>query len=200
MIFNSLKFLLFFIIITLTYFSIKHKYRWIVLLIGSYYFYMSWKPEYIILIIISTLHGANWTFVIWGLVHGLYMILSNLTKKLRDKIFNYKFRDYVGILITFSFVCFAWIFFRANNLTDAIYIVTHLFIDLNCLIWIKEYGITKVELIVSIFYIFFLVIAETISIERIKNQLLRWLIYLFVIWSILIFRVAEQINFIYFQF
>lgn len=55
MLFNSLHFLIFFPIVIGLYFSISHKYRWILLLITSYYFYMSWKPEYIILIMISTL-------------------------------------------------------------------------------------------------------------------------------------------------
>ncbi|MDD3264071.1 MAG: MBOAT family protein [Candidatus Nanoarchaeia archaeon] len=55
MMFNSIVFLLFFIIVVIIYYLIKPKYRWILLLISSYIFYMSWKIEYIILIIISTL-------------------------------------------------------------------------------------------------------------------------------------------------
>lgn len=55
MLFNSIHFLIFFPIVVWLYFSISHKYRWILLLISSYYFYMSWKAEYIVLIIISTL-------------------------------------------------------------------------------------------------------------------------------------------------
>src|SRR3989339_851695 len=55
MLFNSLHFLIFFPLVVVLYFSIHHKYRWILLLVSSYYFYMSWKAEYIILIIISTL-------------------------------------------------------------------------------------------------------------------------------------------------
>ena len=55
MLFNSLHFLVFFPVVVTLYFCIKQKYRWFLLLICSYYFYMSWKPEYIILIIISTI-------------------------------------------------------------------------------------------------------------------------------------------------
>ncbi len=55
MFFNSLHFLLFFPIVVTIYFSLPHKYRWILLLLSSYYFYMSWKAEYVILIMISTL-------------------------------------------------------------------------------------------------------------------------------------------------
>lgn len=55
MLFNSLSFLIFFPIVIAFYYSIPHRYRWILLLICSYYFYMCWKPEYVFLILASTL-------------------------------------------------------------------------------------------------------------------------------------------------
>ncbi len=54
MLFNSFDFLLFFPIVTLIYFLIPHKFRYIWLLVTSYYFYMSWNPEYAVLIAVST--------------------------------------------------------------------------------------------------------------------------------------------------
>ena len=54
MIFNSLHFLIFFPVVVALYFGMSPKRRWILLLIASYYFYMSWKAEYAILILIST--------------------------------------------------------------------------------------------------------------------------------------------------
>ncbi|MBW2967124.1 MBOAT family protein, partial [Candidatus Woesearchaeota archaeon] len=55
MLFNSIHFLVFFPVVIVLYYSLAHKHRWILLLISSYYFYMSWKAEYVILIMISTL-------------------------------------------------------------------------------------------------------------------------------------------------
>lgn len=55
MLFNSVQFVVFLPFVVLLYFSIKPRFRWILLLGASYYFYMCWKPEYLILIIISTL-------------------------------------------------------------------------------------------------------------------------------------------------
>ena len=55
MLFNTIDFLIFLPIVIIIYFLIPHKFRWILLLAASYYFYMSWKVEYIFLIIISTL-------------------------------------------------------------------------------------------------------------------------------------------------
>jgi len=55
MLFNSLQFLIFFPIVILLYYLLPHSKRWIFLLLASYYFYMSWNPAYIVLILISTL-------------------------------------------------------------------------------------------------------------------------------------------------
>ncbi len=79
-------------------------------------------------------HGANWTFVIWGGLHGLYVVLNGLIEpywsRLREefspKRLSFAF-DVASLLTTFVLVCFAWIFFRAASLSDASYIVSHLF-------------------------------------------------------------------------
>jgi len=55
MLFNSLNFLFFFPVVTALYYMIPHRFRWILLLASSYYFYMCWKVEYIVLILITTL-------------------------------------------------------------------------------------------------------------------------------------------------
>lgn len=79
-------------------------------------------------------HGANWTFVIWGALHGMYIVLNNLTEpywtRLRNSGFAKRFApafDGISLLSTFGLVCFAWIFFRASSLPDAFYIAAHLF-------------------------------------------------------------------------
>jgi len=73
-------------------------------------------------------HGANWTFVIWGALHGIFIVVENLFKlqvKSNTKIskLNRVFRT----IVVFILVDFAWIFFRANNVTEAFYVVTHIF-------------------------------------------------------------------------
>lgn len=59
MLFNSLLFLVFFHLVATGFFLLPHKYRWIFLLVASYYFYMNWKPVYALLILTSTV-------VTWG--------------------------------------------------------------------------------------------------------------------------------------
>lgn len=61
-------------------------------------------------------HGAKWNFIIWGLLHGIVLIFEKSTR-LHN---NLKFNKITKIILTFTFVNFAWIFFRANNLNDTL--------------------------------------------------------------------------------
>lgn len=93
-----------------------------------------WAFNLLITFLISGLwHGANWTYVIWGILHGFYLIVSELTLPVWNKGLAFtrldKFPELttlVSILTTFSLVSFAWIFFRAASLSDALYIISHL--------------------------------------------------------------------------
>ena len=94
-----------------------------------------WAFNLFITFLISGLwHGANWTYVIWGALHGSYLVLTTLA----EPVWNYfseftrldklpRLKAVISILTTFSLVTFAWIFFRASSLNDALYIVSHLF-------------------------------------------------------------------------
>src|SRR5262249_42715992 len=87
-------------------------------------------------------HGVGWNFLIWGLLHGSYMAASVMCQRWRTKI-----RAALGVspgsatlrvlrtCITFNLVCFAWIFFRARDLGDAWYVVTHLFAGVTSQAW-----------------------------------------------------------------
>ncbi|MEP7108278.1 MAG: MBOAT family O-acyltransferase [Ferruginibacter sp.] len=79
-------------------------------------------------------HGANWTFIIWGAINGFYLIFAIITQSLRsnfDKITGLsrlpKLNYAIQILLTFMLTSFAWIFFRANNLPDAVLIIKKIF-------------------------------------------------------------------------
>ncbi len=72
-------------------------------------------------------HGAAWTFVIWGALHGLMMIVGVATRGMRDRLWGRVARGRFGILhaavqmaFTFLAVYVTWIFFRANSLADAL--------------------------------------------------------------------------------
>jgi alginate O-acetyltransferase complex protein AlgI len=73
-------------------------------------------------------HGASWTFVMWGTLHGLAVVFLATTRHLNIRFMEGKNPAMVAMrwLLTFVFVCFTWIFFRANTWADAVYIVQNL--------------------------------------------------------------------------
>ncbi|HEY6140373.1 MAG TPA: MBOAT family protein [Thermoanaerobaculia bacterium] len=68
-------------------------------------------------------HGANWTFVVWGLLHGAYLtaehLLQPLLARIPDAIRQSRPTRAAASVATFQFVCLAWVFFRARSLTAA---------------------------------------------------------------------------------
>jgi len=95
-----------------------------------------WVLNILIVFMLSGLwHGANWTFVIWGGLHAIALLYERFTQPLRKKILGASSRKIwkpLSILLTFSFVCFAWIFFRAPRVSvafDIINRVMHIFND-----------------------------------------------------------------------
>jgi alginate O-acetyltransferase complex protein AlgI len=90
-----------------------------------------WHINLLIVFIVSGLwHGASWTFVIWGTLHGVYYILSIATEGLRNKFVHTiglpklpGIHKVIRTILTFLLVSFAWIFFRAETTGQAIYMI-----------------------------------------------------------------------------
>ena len=86
---------------------------------------LTYRNLFITFLISGIWHGAAWTFAIWGALHALGVMI---TRELERSTF---YRDRVPRiakqLAVFAFVCFAWIFFRANSLPDALLIVKRIF-------------------------------------------------------------------------
>ncbi len=78
-------------------------------------------------------HGAKWGFLIWGLLHGLYLACSVFYKPYQKKIHaalkleNSWFLKVWQVFWTFNLVSFAWIFFRANSVKEAVYVISNIF-------------------------------------------------------------------------
>lgn len=81
----------------------------------------------IVFVVSGLWHGANWTFVIWGAVHGAALALSHLVigTRRKEQAAGSLWRA-ARVLLTFHLVTLAWIFFRAESLPKAIYVLTHL--------------------------------------------------------------------------
>lgn len=74
-------------------------------------------------------HGANWTFVVWGTLHGLLQVAEKSANSAKIKPVQKKpeFRALINITLTFIFIAFTWIFFRANSVSEAFYALGKIF-------------------------------------------------------------------------
>jgi D-alanyl-lipoteichoic acid acyltransferase DltB (MBOAT superfamily) len=85
---------------------------------------------FIVFVVSGLWHGAGWTFVIWGALHGAGVVVIALLRHYKLDLMPGKsvLMVLLRVVITFIFVDFAWIFFRANSLADAQFILSHLFV------------------------------------------------------------------------
>jgi alginate O-acetyltransferase complex protein AlgI len=151
-------------------------------------------------------HGANWTFVIWGFLHGLYLIVAQ-SIKIEPFPRLPRLAAFCKTLVTFTLVTYAWIFFRANSVGDAWYIATHLLPPgrLDPLL-LKVGGFSRATapyLLLSIVAMFVIEwwIAHPAAVPRIwARPAIRALAYNACIYAIVFFGFFGHRDFIYFQF
>lgn len=168
------------------------------------------RNTFIIFLVSGFWHGANWTFLIWGLLHSIFFLPLLLKGKNRVHLshvaetrFLPTFKEGLSMLWTFLLVCVAWIFFRSSSVTDAFNFIgaifTNSFLPQNLnLIKLSVLGM-----------IFILIVIEWVSredgvefyMERISaNKFVRHAFYYFIIFSIWFFGAFNNSEFIYFQF
>jgi D-alanyl-lipoteichoic acid acyltransferase DltB (MBOAT superfamily) len=118
----------------------------------------------IVFLVSGLWHGASWTFVIWGAIHGIYQVIGSLTVKKRNSLIEKcgLTPASFGVVIfrrvmTFILVSFAWLFFRANSISDALTLLGTLFTD-----WcgvgatLSAMGLGTVEIITTVLSILIL--------------------------------------------
>jgi alginate O-acetyltransferase complex protein AlgI len=158
-------------------------------------------------------HGAEWTFVIWGALHGFYMVSAIWTYSLRERVNRFLGIDRVPalykamqILVTFVLVYFAWIFFRANNTSEALRIITNTFsFEKGQVLNLFHF---KVDMGISLAGIALLVVVEYFEeyhgLYREYLQKLpkvwKWSLLCAVILVILLLGIWKGTDFLYFQF
>ena len=159
-------------------------------------------------------HGANWTFVIWGALHGFYQIVEKAFTGNRAKCGKkLSLRALPQIALTFVLVCLAWVFFRANTLQDAIYVLGHLFDGVAHPAMYLKNGVASLNLSVAgcmllIFELALLVLVDIIGysgdpVEHIRSfrWYVRWPVYVCLAAVVVILSTKGTVSeFIYFQF
>ena len=180
---------------------------------GNRVAYARWILNVMIVFVVSGLwHGANWTFIVWGGLHGCYLVGERvLSRPFSVAVKAFGLVKYSRLLtalrsvVTFHLVTFAWIFFRARTVTDAFHIVGHLFdnMSLTALNLFRQQ-----DLVVAAAGCAALVVARLVTAGRGSGRALlyrwpqwvRWAVYAAMIVAIINMRPLFQSGFIYLQF
>lgn len=157
-------------------------------------------------------HGANWTFIIWGALNAIYflpLLLTNNNRKNLGVVAEGKllpsYRELIAMLTTFGLTVFAWIFFRAENVSHAFSYIWGIFSETLFSVPYFKNGTNSYS---TIGFIFFFILIEWLgrndqfAIEELKsfNKIIRWILYLTLIFTIIIMQSNNNSSFIYFQF
>ncbi|MCB5972168.1 MBOAT family O-acyltransferase [Flavobacterium psychrophilum] len=170
--------------------------------------WMKVRNTFIIFLVSGFWHGANWTFIIWGLLNALFIMpsiifntnRSNIEIVAKGKTFP-TLKEFLSILTTFALAVFAWIFFRAENLEHAINFISRILSNASFVTELKVRGYL-------IFIILFFLIVEWFGREEqfalAKIGLnwkspIRYALYFTLIIMLFWFGGKEQ-QFIYFEF
>ncbi len=166
----------------------------------------------IVFLVSGLWHGANWTFVIWGGLHGFYQVFGQLTAPARNKINNF-----IGIsknpviykisqlMVTFALATFAWIFFRASSFDDAMIIIKNMFVfeagtELNLFRIPADFALALGSIAfligVEIFKEKYQFHVKMLPIPRPYN----WVVITIIILCLFVLGVWDSQDFIYFQF
>jgi len=138
-------------------------------------------------------HGAGWTFVFWGFLHGFALVIQKFWNKLHITIPNF-----LAWLITFNFVNFAWIFFRAKSWHDATSMISEM------LNFTQLYGFNTLTWMCIIIGIVIVLLFknsnELLRSQFLNNRITPYLVAGLFICSILFLNIRGGSEFIYFQF
>ena len=168
---------------------------------------MTIRNVFAIFVVSGFWHGANWTFIVWGFLHALYyvplLLFGNTRKHLGDINEGGLFpslQEIFNMIITFTIVVIAWVFFRADSVKDAFVYLLNMFKN-----WNIPYEFDT-ELIPTFLLIGFLLFLEWLNRSKQHGlgimkwkQTYRWSLYVLIIILIIKFYGPQQ-DFIYFQF
>ncbi len=171
------------------------------------------RNTFLIFVVSGFWHGANWTFIFWGLLNAIFIMPSILMGTNRadlDMVAKGKHfpsvREFCSIAATFMLITLAWIFFRSNTLSDAFIYISKIF-SVTVFSFPKFSGmmssISTLLLIVLLFIIEWAGRFKRFPLEDIQLHLpqkFRWSIYFALVCLIGIFMQTHETQFIYFQF
>lgn len=154
-------------------------------------------------------HGANWTFMIWGLINGLFLVLLRASRKFWPAFYRLTYLNKAAwlkiplqIIVTGICVCTSWIFFRAASVKDAVYIFKTI-LHFNGEVERFQYNLSYCLLAITLLAIWEIkqeYFGRVFQISNHPNYLIRNLYYATVVLTIFLLGVFDGGQFIYFQF
>ena len=167
--------------------------------------WLSIRNIFIIFIVSGFWHGANWTFIIWGLIHAMLYIPLFLRGKNREHTkaivaeneWLPSLKELFQIGKTFFFTILAWAFFRSENISNAIDYLIRMMTSFNLPISHRR-GMIFVVILLLLDWL--MRHNERLVLSN-KNKIIRWSFYLFLLYLIVAdFQIIDKSQFIYFQF
>jgi D-alanyl-lipoteichoic acid acyltransferase DltB (MBOAT superfamily) len=170
--------------------------------------WMKVRNTFVIFLVSGFWHGANWTFIVWGLLNAIYIlpsIIFNTNRTNLDVIAQGKYfptlKEFFSVIFTFGLTVFAWIFFRSNNITEAFQYIHRMFT-------VKLFSRPDIFPITILVIVIGFVIVEwfgrnnNFAIENLalKNKISRYIFYYLIVILIIFFGSFNENQFIYFQF
>lgn len=164
-----------------------------------------WMFNTMIVFTVSGLwHGAAYTFLIWGALHGACMVIERLVYGDRIKAIsdNFSVTNLLRLIVTFTIVNFAWIFFRVSDMDDVIMIFKKIFTEPGSLFMDADTLVYAFMFAILIFIVDFVeeYFSGKVQLMNNKYTVVRWITYITMIAMILLFGVLDGGSFIYFQF
>jgi D-alanyl-lipoteichoic acid acyltransferase DltB (MBOAT superfamily) len=156
-------------------------------------------------------HGANWTFVVWGGIHGAAQVLETTFLQKRERR-NPKAISPWRILVVFTFCTIAWVFFVSNSVHDAVYVLCHMFRGISSprsylYYGFHNIGMNRYQFLEMALWIGLLGVYDFISLKRDciswinqRSAIIRHAAIAVMIAIILVCGYAGQSTFVYFQF
>ena len=155
-------------------------------------------------------HGAAWTFIAWGWIHGVVQAVENLVGYGKNKkTDNNKFVNLIKVLLVIAISNTLWVFFRAASFADAMYLLSHMFAGItnvrSYMNGLEAIGLHKVvlvqilfELLILFFYDYASLKTDVIKIISSKSLIVRWGIYcLFLLVVVQLAYKGGSVNFVY---
>jgi D-alanyl-lipoteichoic acid acyltransferase DltB (MBOAT superfamily) len=158
---------------------------------------------FIVFLVSGFWHGANWTFIIWGIIHGLiYLFYILAGERKEDEGFTFSISNLFNILLTFSLVSLAFVFFRSPSIQDSMGYLSSIFVGKGESSFLLGNSRQMIMTIISLVGILILMTYEIVSKRKnlIEVKLSKYDLVFIGLCTLFLGAFKNHLDFVYFQF